>query len=466
MRFIDKTGFLVSLMAASAGLTACGGGLGMSPLDRVQTSAPESVRSLLNKAQGIDKIQHVVIVIQENRSFDNLFQGYPGADTKSFGYDSTGKKEKLIQVPLEADWDVEHDSAGFLAACNGTGSYPGTDCQMNGFDKEGVNCNQGSYAPCPDKHPMYAYVPHGETQPYFDMASQYVLADRMFASNYDASSFVAHQYLIAAQASSTVDYPSILAWGCYGGKIDTIHTLTQQRTIDWKNPIPVCFNNQTLGDELDTAKLSWRFYTSSIPNGDGHLWSAYSAIKHIYYGKDWAKDVIDPQTVFFHDVKKGQLPVVSWITPTCANSDHSSCRSNTGPAWVSSIVNAIGGSQYWNSTAIFVVWDDYGGWYDHVPPKMLDYDGLGMRVPLLVISPYAKKDYVSHTHYELASILTFIEQRFGLSALSASDARATSPAGDCFDFSKPARKFKKIGSPHDEYFFLNQPRDPRPVDTE
>jgi phospholipase C len=112
------------------------------------------------------------------------------------------------------------------------------------------------------------------------------------------------------------------------------------------------------------------------------------------------------------------------------------------------------------------VWDDPGGWYDHSAPALVDYDGLGMRVPLLIISPYAKKGYVSHTHYELASILAFVEQRWGLQHLSVSDARATSPASDCFDFSKPPRKFRKIGSPHDENFFLNQPLDPRPVDTE
>ena len=131
-------------------------------------------------------------------------------------------------------------------------------------------------------------------------------------------------------------------------------------------------------------------------HGGGGAWSAYQAIKHIYYGDDWSKDVITPQTRFFNDVSNGTLPAVSRITPTCVNSDHAGCGSNTGPDWVASLVNAIGESQYWDSTVIFVFWDDYGGWYDHVPPKLVDYDGLGIRVPLLVVSAYARKGYVSH----------------------------------------------------------------------
>ena len=99
-------------------------------------------------------------------------------------------------------------------------------------------------------------------------------------------------------------------------------------------------------------------------------------------------------------------------------------------------------SQFWNSTVIFVMWDEWGGWYDHVPPPQLDYDGLGFRVPLLVISPYAKQHYVSHVQYEHGSVLRFIEDTFGLGRLSASDGRANSPAPDCLDFTRPPRPFK------------------------
>ena len=125
---------------------------------------------------------------------------------------------------------------------------------MNGFDQEQVDCGHSGFPKCPIKHPQYAYVPPDETKPYFDMAKQYVLGDRMFESNFDESSFVAHQYLIAAQSSSTVNYPDSNKWGCEGGDPDTIQTLTQERKINWGHRIPVCFDNTTLGDELDEAR--------------------------------------------------------------------------------------------------------------------------------------------------------------------------------------------------------------------
>ena len=262
-----------------------------------------------------------------------------------------------------------HDYYDFLQSCNGTGSYPGTDCQMNGFDDEYWGCGHS----CPNSNPPYSYVPHSETKPYFYMGKHYVLADQMYASNVDASSFISHQYIVAGQASSAVNYPSS-SWGCEGGSGDQIATLNQDR--QYGSDIQMCFNNNTLGAEMDTAGLSWAYYASTI-NGDGGIWSAYQNIAPIYNGPDWSKDVISPQTNFFSDVSNGNLRSLSWVTPTCANSDHAGCGAKTGPAWVASLVNAIGESQYWNNTAIFIFWDDYGGWYDPEPPAMLDYDGLG-----------------------------------------------------------------------------------------
>ena len=157
---------------------------------------------------------------------------------------------------------------------------------------------------------------------------------------------------------------------------------------------------------------------------------------------------------------------MSWITPTWENSDHAGSNSTTGPSWVASVVNAVGGSKYWDSTAIFVFWDDYGGWFDPVAPQMLDYDGLGLRIPMLIISPYAKKGYVSHVQYEHGSILRFVEDQFGLPQLSASDARATSPAADAFDFNKPPRKFVPIKSKYDLRYFLDQPSSGHPPDSQ
>ncbi len=422
---------------------------------------PASVVAAMRASTGSGKIDHVVIIIQENRSLDNLFQGYPGADTRSYGFTSTGAKVSLAPTDLSIPWDVYHTFQSYISACNGKGSLPGTKCRMNGFDKELVTCGHGP-PPCPSKTPQYGYVPENEVKPYFSMAQQYVLGDKMFASNLDGSSFISHQYIIAGQASSAVDFPETV-WGCDGGSRDTIGTLTQQRTFGPQ--IVACFNNQTLGDELDTAGVSWKYYTASI-DGDGDLWNAYQAIRHIRYGPDWKNDVLDPAKRFFTAVRQGKLPAVSWVTPTCENSDHAGCNTGHGPSWVASLVNAVGKSKYWDSTAIFVFWDDYGGWYDHVAPAYVDYDGLGIRVPLLVISPYAKQGYVSHVHYEHGSILKFVEDLFGLPRLSASDRRANSPAADCFDFSQQPRAFVPIQSPLNATYFEREPDDSRPPDND
>ncbi|MFZ0031805.1 MAG: alkaline phosphatase family protein [Candidatus Cybelea sp.] len=396
------------------------------------------------------KIQHIVIVVQENRSFNNLFYGFPGATTATYGYDSSGAKINLQPIPLETSWDLEHDSYGFEAACNGTGSIPGTNCQMNGFNNEWTGCYSGR---CPYTNPQYAYVPHTETKPYFDMAKQYVLADQMYASNFDASSFISHQYIISAQAKRAVNFPGG-AWGCPGGSGDFVGMVGQQRQVPDGYEV-VCWNPTTLGDELDKAGLPWAFYAVSY-TGTPWIWSAYQAIKHIFYGADWSKDIISPPSQFLTDVSNGNLRSVSWVTPTWTNSDHAGSNSKTGPEWVASVVNAVGESKYWDSTAIFIFWDDYGGWYDPEPPAYVDYDGLGMRIPMLIVSPYAKKGHVSHVPYEHGSILRFVEDVFGLGRLAASDKRANSPAKDAFDFSKPPRPFKAIPSEHRKDYFMHQ----------
>ncbi|MBV8724569.1 MAG: hypothetical protein JO078_06765 [Candidatus Eremiobacteraeota bacterium] len=463
---------------AAALLTGCHGGA--TPELPLQGNA--SAANGIAQPAGLSKIKHVVIIVQENRSLNNLFMGFPRAHTSSYGFDSKKRKVTLKPIGLSTSWDLAHNSDGYYAACNGVGSIPGTDCTMNGFDRESWQCGKGGFPRCPIKYPPYSYVPRTEIKPYWDIAKQYVLADKMFASNFDASSYVSHQYIIAAQAAATTNYP-LTFWGCPGGKTDTIGTLSPFRGPQKR--VPVCFDYQTLGDELDAAGISWAYYAAPVgkapsPCGQSHddmapppvsgqnngIWSAYQAVRHICYGPDWAKDVISPQTQFFTDVKDGNLRSVNWIVPTCVNSDHAGCNSDTGPSWVASLVNAVGESKYWNSTAILIFWDDYGGWYDAVPPPFVDYDGLGIRVPLLVVSPYAKKGFVSHARYEHGSILRFVEDRFGVRPLSASDQRSTSLATDCFDFSRRARTFVPIRAKYGESYFMHQPLDRRPPDTD
>jgi phospholipase C len=411
----------------------------------------DTAPSMLNRAlrpsgpfAASQKIAHVIIIVQENRSFDDLFYGYPGADTATSGPNSHGQTIPLAPIALEAGYDIDHTSGAFFTAWD--------NGKMDRFDQESSQSG--------NPNSQYGYVPAAETAPYFKMANQYVLADRMFTSHIDAS-FISHQYIIAGQADHEVDLPSG-QWGCNGGGSDQIGTLRNNRTYG-PNQSP-CRNYKTLGDELTTAKLSWRFYAQALGADSGDIWSAYQAVSHIRNTRQWKKHVFSPSSRFLTDIAHGTLAAVTWITPSRADSDHPDAGSNTGPAWITSVVNAIGQSQFWNSTAVFLFWDDWGGWYDHVPPPQLDYDGLGIRVPLLVISPYAKANYVSHTQYEHGSILRFVENTFGLPQLAASDTRAIDPAIDCFNFSQSPRPFSPFATRFPPSYFIHEPVTYRPPD--
>ncbi len=390
-------------------------------------------------------IAHVVFIVQENRSFNNLFMGYPGATTRKYGYDTDGEKIVLRAQNLQQPWDISHFSTAFFQACDARkGDLPGTHCKMDGWNEEPTGIG------APENNAPYAYVPKAQVEPYWKMAEQYVLADKMFASNLDGS-FIAHQYLVAAYASRAVNAPDG-PWGCWGERGDSVQTLTKHRT--YGSSIFPCFANPTIGSEADAAGVTWRFYTGSI-NGDGGLWSSYQADANIYGHADWNHDVINPPSQFLSDVAAGKLANVTWITPTYENSDHAGADSGNGPAWVASLVNAVGKSPFWDSSAIFIMWDDWGGWFDPVRPVYEDYDGLGFRVPLLIISPYAKRGYVTHVQYETASVLRYIEDNFGLTPMAPSDQRANDPATDAFDYSRQPRKFRKIrGDKPDAYWTL------------
>jgi len=317
---------------------------------------------------------------------------------------------------------------------------------MNGWNQE----QAGFGAP---KNFAYAYVPQSDIAPYWSMAEQYVLADHMFASNLDGS-FIAHQYAVAAYASSAVNYPTE-QWGCEGDYSDVISTLTKQRTFG--SPISVCFTNPTIASEADAAGVSWRFYTGSI-NGDGGLWNAYQADSAIFKGPDWGNDVITPPSKFLTDIGNGTFANITWITPTYDNSDHAGFNASGGPAWLASVVNAIGESKFWKSTAIFIMWDDPGGWFDPVKPPFKDYDGLGFRVPLIIVSAYTPRGHVTHKQYETASVLRFMEDNFGLRQLAPSDRRANDPAGDALIYSRRPRKFKPIEGSKPAAYWIQRDR--------
>jgi phospholipase C len=153
--------------------------------------------------------------------------------------------------------------------------------------------------------------------------------------------------------------------------------------------------------------ITWRYYEEFGGSGQ---WHAVDALEDIREGRSYA-NVIWPSKRILHDVAAGKLQDVTFVTPRASASDHAGQNNGTGPSWIASIVNAIGESPYWKDTAIVVIWDDWGGWYDHVAPHVYNSFELGFRVPMIVISPYAKPGYVSHVTYEFGSILKFIEKR-------------------------------------------------------
>jgi phospholipase C len=384
-------------------------------------------------------IRHVIIVIQENRSVDNLFNGFPGADTVQSGKRHDGSIVSLHPTSLNDPVDVDHARQTFL------NSYDGG--KMDGFDTIGTLPKQknGDYP--------YAFVPRSETGPYWTLARTFTFADETFES-VGGPSFPAHQYLISGESGTAVDNPTRTAsnvfwWGCDSPKGVTVALLGPKRA-DGRRVFP-CFDYPTLADVLDQHKVAWRSY-APVSSDLGSIWSAYDAIKHIRYGADWGANVITPETRVLSDIAAGTLPSVAWVTPDFRSSDHSqygiggrslAARTDLGPQWVASIANALGHSKLWNTTALIVVWDDWGGWYDHVAPPQLDAMGLGFRVPMIVISPFAKRAYVSHARHEFGSILRFTEEVFGLPPIGTTDTRADD-LSDCFDFSQKSGAYVNV----------------------
>jgi len=405
--------------------------------------------SLGTVAKAQNQIKYVVVIFQENRTPDNLFHGLAGADIANSGFNSKGKLITLTPEPLANNYDMSHTHADFEAMYN--------DGKMDGADKILVTCEKGAQK-CPPPNPQFKYVEPSQVAPYFQLAEQYTFADRMFQTN-QGSSFPAHQFILSGTSAPTAtsdlfaaEEPSGVAnaldnTGCTAPKAEyvrLIDPLGKENTKQYP-----CFDHLNLTDLLDDAKVSWRYYTPSANSN----WTGPNAISHIRFGSDWNNVILNPRQIF-DDIKKKQLPAVSWVIPTWVESDHAKGNKGLGPSWVASIVNAIGQSQYWANTAIFITWDDWGGWYDHVAPTIYDSYEYGFRVPLIVVSPYAKQGYVSKVTHDFGSILKFTEEVYNLPSLGYADARADD-FSDCFQFSEKPHDFRTIQAPHNADYFVH-----------
>ncbi len=412
-RGVVRTWQMIGGACLLAALTGCNASIVLSPSPAVRASTVSPIAG--------SPIQHIVIIMQENRSFDNLFNGFPGADTAQSGMNG-GQSVALTPISLGDSRDLNHSHTRWAQDWD--------NGRMDGFAQSGMS--PATLA--------YSYVPEKDVEEYWTLAKQFVIGDRMFQSN-TGPSFVAHQYMIAGQSAKVAENPTGSVWGCDASPDTTAAVLADDGT-ETAGVFP-CFDYQTIADLLDMKGVTWRYYAPSSAD-NFFILSAFQAVRHIRFGQDWQDNVISPSSRVLTDIQYGELAQVTWIVPDFAHSDHPG-SGNEGPSWVASIINALGKSQYWDSTAVFISWDDWGGWYDHVSPTKVDAMGPGFRVPLLIVSPYAKHGYVTHHFHEASGFIAFIEHNFDLGTLGARDA-GTDAFGDCFDYSQKPPAFAPIAT--------------------
>ena len=453
----------------------------------------------------ISNFQHIVIIFQENRTPDNLFQGLCGQnrsqcpapyDVRNYGIDNMGHIVQLTKVPLGNSYDPDHSHQAFVKMCDLDTTT--NECRMDGLSATGCGTN------C-----SFQYVNPSDVAPYVTMAKQYGWANFMFQTNQGPSA-PAHQFIFVGtsapsagddgEARFVAENPKGL--GCLA-PLDAVYPMISPQSAPNEFNLlnkpkgTVCFSRETMATLLDkhNPKLSWKYYAPGVMLLNG-LWTAPNWIKEICgpnidftqcTGAEWKYSVdLNPADVL-SDIGACKLRNVIWVIPAGQNSDHPMPHPATdGPSWVSSIVNKIGTSTckdmvdgktltYWQDTAIFLTWDDWGGFYDHERPTLLsvpkggqgDYQ-YGFRVPLVVISAYTPKGYVDNRRHDFGSILRFIERNFSIieGALHFADQRATTDLIEFFDLNQSPRKFSVIPAPLGEQFFLNDKRPMDPPDTD
>lgn len=453
----------IALFAIAAGV-GCSSGPSLN-------SIPESSRlrqhRMKHHTASYQNIQHIFIIVQENRSFNNLFAGFPGANTSMTGeewFPSGMLQVNLKSIKLAYTQDLDHCWYDAAAAVFGPSPLPSPSTSaikpMDGFNYEyqGRVCaplGSGSGAYAGDT--PYAYVRQSDIQPYWDIANNWVLAASFYPTELGPS-FIAHLNLIAGTTEykhdvAVADYPDAFPWGCDAPPGTGVRRLTPTQTPDvFHTSPPPCYDQfHTIADEFDSpppigspsgtrTPVPWRYYAASVKNPSGsYIWSAFDAIERVRNGSDWKNDIVTPDTQILKDIPNGKLDniAVTWIVPEFPWSDHAGSQAtDEGPSWVGDIVNAIGKrTKLWQSSVVVVLWDDWGGWYDNASPPTLDFRGYGIRTPMLILSPYAKQGqdngHVSLRQFEPGSILKLIEQVFNLNSLASLPCYNSGSASAC-----------------------------------
>ena len=420
MKFVTRT-ILTALFLA---VTIC-----------IGTPAASNAISDSSIPPGLEKIEHFVFIMQENRAFDNYFGTYPGADGIPSGVCLLDPASGGCVAPYHDTndvnrggphgWDNAHADInngkmdGFVAE-----AYKGKSTKGQG------PCHPPAPDCTPGKNPrdIMGYHDYHEIPNYWNYARQYVLQDRMFES-VASYSLPAHLYMLAAQS------------GGYTGK---------------NQKMPSTYNFPEITELLTSGKIDWKYYVTSgklpdtedaevvgsmaLQEQDPHkytLWNPLPAFPVVKNDPAQFSRLVDTSQ-FYKDAKDGKLTQVSWVIPSSNVSEHPPAGVKEGMAYVTGLVNAVMEGPNWDTTAIFLSWDDWGGFYDHVAPPKVDEYGYGIRVPGIVISPYAKQGYIDHNTYSFESWLKIVEERFGVKPMTARDTLA----GDmlqAFDFNQKPR---------------------------
>ncbi|HVM64889.1 MAG TPA: alkaline phosphatase family protein [Acidimicrobiales bacterium] len=429
------------LCILSAALVGCSGSAKHAALPTTTAAVPTTSPAVTATTgapapggeQGIQRIQHVVVIMQENRSFDEYFGTYPGADgiptangsfTVCVPDPASGKCDAPYHNPADVNGGGAHGAAAAKADINGG--------RMDGFvrvaerskkgcsDPQDPNC---THSAAPD---VMGYHDAREIPNYWAYAENFTLDDHMFEP-VASWSLPDHLYMVSAwSAVCSSSNPS----SCRNQIVGPYTPAQQQRFVDQAiatGTAPVADAWTDITYLLYTHHVSWGYYveTGSEPDCEDDaatcptkpqsyktpgIWNPLPLFTDVQ--QDGQLHNVQPVQSFMTAAASGSLPAVSWITPSQTNSEHPPASVHEGQAWVTNLVNAVMKGPEWSSTAIFLSWDDWGGFYDHVAPPTVDGNGYGLRVPTIVISPYARKGFIDHQTHSHDAFLKFIEDDF------------------------------------------------------
>jgi phospholipase C len=400
-----------------------------TPIQPATTNATPQTQINPTPVQNADihKIQHIVIIMQENRSFDSYFGTYPGADglPRQNGVITVCIPDPVTNQCVKPYHDSKDlNQGGPHSAVNATADI--NNGNMDGFVAQQEKGKRGcadpnnpacSFSSQPD---VMGYHDAREIPNYWAYAQNFVLQDKMFEPN-ASWSLPEHLFMVSGWSAkctsrdpmsckNELQNPDSLG-------MTKINLLNKKPNYAWTDLTYLLYKNN----------VSWAYYVDQGTQPDCEDASQActpkpqkAAVPEIWNPLPWFVTVQNDKQLgniqevanFYTAAKKGTLPAVSWVVPNGKDSEHPPALVSTGQAYVTGLINAIMQGPDWDSTAIFLSWDDWGGFYDHVVPPAVDQNGYGLRVPGLVISPYAKKGYIDHQTLSFDAYLKFIEDDF------------------------------------------------------